>query len=70
MVINCQSASNVEVGVSGLVAMETWLTGGISEQVIFGDVTPAGYSFHHVAGAHRKAGGVGLLILDSLKIFN
>ena len=34
--------------------METWLTGDISDKNIVGDVTPAGYSYHHVACTHRK----------------
>ena len=38
-----------EVGLCVLVVMETWLTGGFSEQNIVGDVTTAGYSFHHAA---------------------
>jgi len=32
-----------------------------------GDVTPAGYSFHHAARIHKKCWGVGLLLRDSLK---
>ena len=30
----------------------TWLTGNASDQKIVGDVTPAGYSFHHAAWIH------------------
>ena len=44
-----------------LVVIETWLTGNVSDQKIVGDVTPAGYSFHHAARIHKKVGGVGIL---------
>jgi len=40
-----------------LVITETWLTGNVSNQKIVGDVTPAGYSFHHAALIHKKGGG-------------
>ena len=50
-----------------LVITETWLTGNVSEQKIVGDVTPAGYSFHHAARIRIKGGGVGILLRDSLK---
>ena len=30
---------------------------GISDQKIVGDVTQAGYSFHHAARTHRTGGG-------------
>ena len=43
------------------------LTGNVSDQKIVGDVTPAGYSFHHAARIHKKGGGVGILLRDSLK---
>ena len=33
---------------------ETWLTGNVSDQKIVGDVTPAGYSFHHASRIHKK----------------
>jgi hypothetical protein len=41
-----------------------------SDQKIVGYVTPAGYGFHHTARTHRKGGGVGILIRDSLKLQN
>ena len=31
------------------------------------DVTPAGYSFHNPAWIHKKGGGVGIPLRDSLK---
>ena len=40
-----------------LVITETWLTGNVSDQNIVGDVTPAGYSFHHAARIHKKRWG-------------
>ena len=49
---------------------ETWLTGNASNQKIVGDVTPAGYSFHHAAWIHKKGGGVGTLPCDSFKCEN
>jgi len=69
--INCQSICNktdeiVDVVRDGdfdiLVMTEIWLTGGASDQKIVGDVTPAGYGFHHTARTHRKGEGVGILI--------
>jgi len=50
-----------------LVITETWLTGNISNQKIVGDVTLAGYSFHHAARIHKKGGGVFILLHYSLK---
>ena len=49
-----------------LVITETWLTGNVSDQKIVGYVTPAGYSFHRAARIHKKGGGVGILLRDSL----
>ena len=43
------------------------MTGNVSDQNIVGDVTPAEYSFHHAARIHKKGGGVGILLRDSLK---
>jgi len=45
-----------------LVITETRLTGNVSIQKIVDDVTPAGYSFHHTAGIHRRGRGVGSFI--------
>ncbi|KAK2151927.1 hypothetical protein LSH36_345g00012 [Paralvinella palmiformis] len=58
-----------QIGSDALVITETWLTGNVSDQKIVGDVTPAGYSFHHAARIHKKGGGVGILLRDSLKSF-
>ena len=49
---------------------ETWLAVGTSDQIIVGDVAPARYRFHHRARTHRKGGGVGILIRDSLNFQN
>ena len=66
--INCQSICNKydevsdvvkDMDLDAIVITETWLTGNVSEQKIVGDVTPAGYSFNHAAGIHKKG--------DSLK---
>ena len=74
--INCQSICNKsdeisdvvkDMDLDALVITETWLTGNVSDQKIVGDVTPAGYSFHHAARIHKKGGGVGILLRDSLK---
>jgi len=50
-----------------LAITETWLTGNVSDQKHVGDVTPAGYSFHHAAQIHKKGWGVKILLHDSLK---
>ena len=50
-----------------LVITETWLTGNVSDQNIVGDVTPAGYAFHHAARIHKKDDGVGIIFCDYLK---
>ena len=64
--INCQSICNKTDDISDvvkdmdldvLVITETWLTGNVSDQKIVGDVTPTGYSFHHIARIHMKDGG-------------
>ena len=39
-----------------IVITEIWLTGKVSDQKSVGDVTPAGYSFHHAARIHKKVG--------------
>ena len=49
-----------------LVVMVTWLTDCILDQTTLGDVTSAGYSFHHAARTYRKGGGDSILIRDSL----
>jgi len=45
-----------DMHLDAVVITETWLTGNVSDQKIVGDVTPAGYSFHHVARIHKKGG--------------
>ena len=59
--INCQSIFNKsdeisdvvkDMDLDALVITETWLTDNVSNQKIVGDVTPAGYSFHHTARIH------------------
>ena len=50
-----------------LIVKGTWLTGGISDQKMVGDVAPACYSFHYAARTRRKGGGVVILIRESLK---
>ena len=63
--INCESICNKSDQISDvvkdmdldvLVITETWMTGNVSDQKIVGDVTPAGYSFHHAARIHKKCG--------------
>ena len=56
-----------DMDLDALVITEPWLTGNVSDQKIVGDVTPVGYSFHHAARIHKKGGGVGILLRDSLK---
>jgi len=56
-----------KVDLDALVITETWLTGNVSDQTIVGDVTPAGYSFHHAAWIHKKGGEVSILLRDSLE---
>jgi len=43
--------SNVvkDMNLDALVIIETSFTGNVSDKTIVGDVTPAGYSFHHAA---------------------
>ena len=71
--INCQSLCNKGdeivdvVGEVGFVT-ETGLTGGISDEKFVGDLTPAGYSFHHVTRIHRKCGGVDVLVDRQRKV--
>jgi len=45
-----------------LLVTETWLIA-----TIFGEVTPAEYSFHHAARIHKKDWGVVVLLRGSLK---
>ena len=60
--INCESMCNKSDEISDvvkdmdIVITETWLTGNVSDQKIVGDVTPAGYSFHHAVRIHKKVG--------------
>ena len=65
-IYDCQSICNKSDEISdvvkdkdldALVITETWLTGNVSDQKIVGDVTPAGYSFHHAARIHTKKVG-------------
>ena len=75
-IINCRSIFNKSDETSDVVKnkdldalaiAKTWLTGNVSDQRIVGDVTPAGYSFHHAVRIHKKGGGVCIIIRDSLK---
>ena len=68
--INCQCISTKsdeisyvvkDMDIDALVITETWLTSNVSNQKI------AGYSLHHAAQIHKKGGGVGILLRDSLK---
>ena len=43
------------------------ITGNVSYQQSGGDATPDGYSFHRASQIHKKGGGVGKLLPDSLK---
>ncbi len=47
---------------------ETWLRGDPSDAQRIGEVTPAGYHFHHKPRLNRKGGGVGILLKKALKI--
>jgi hypothetical protein len=51
------------MNLDSLVITKTSFTGYASDKTIVGDVTPAGYSFHHAA----RCGGVVILLCDSLK---
>ena len=51
-----------------LLSLQTWPTGNVSDENIVGDVTPGGYAFHHAARIHKKIGGVGMHLRDSLKL--
>jgi len=62
---NCQSIFNKpdeisyivkDMDLDALVITETWLTGNVLGQKLVGDVTPAGYLFHHSAQIHKKGG--------------
>ncbi|KAK2148286.1 hypothetical protein LSH36_505g01065 [Paralvinella palmiformis] len=44
-----------DMDLDALVITKTCLTGNVSDQKIVGEVTPAGYSFHHAARIHKKA---------------
>ena len=46
------------------ISTETWLTDNVSDQKC---VNLAGYSFHYAGRMHKKSGGVGILLHDSLK---
>ncbi len=71
--INCQSIVNKcddivdVVRVWTLIITETSLTGKNSDQKIIGDIKTEGYKFHHAPRNHRKGGGVGIILRDSLK---
>ena len=74
--IHCQSICNKSDEISDVVKdmdlaaldiTDSWLTGNVSDQKGVHDVTPAGFSFHHAARIHKRGGGVGILLLDSLK---
>jgi len=74
--INYQSICNTSNEISSIVKnmdlhapinTETCLTGNVSDQNIFDELTAAGYSFHHAARIHQKGGGVCILLRDFLK---
>ena len=50
-----------------LIITENWLTCNVLDQNSVVEVTPAGYSFDHTARIHKKGGGVGILLRNSLK---
>ena len=58
--INCQSVTDETIYAFGelafdtIVLTETWLTGGISDQKIVGDMTAVSYSNHQAARTHGK----------------
>ena len=70
--INGQWTSNKSDEISDVIKdmnldAETSLTGNDSDQKHFAEVTTAGYSFHHAAQIHKKAGGISILLRDFLK---
>ena len=42
--------------IDALIITDNWLDGNVSDQIIVGDVTPTGYSFHHAARIRKKGG--------------
>ena len=63
---------NIWIFIAFFVITETWLTDNVSDQKLVGDVTSAGYSFHHAARIYKKGGRVGICAfrLCLLKITN
>ncbi len=51
-----------------MIFTETWLRGDPSDAQRIGEISPAGYHFHHKPRLNRKGGGVGILLKQSLKI--
>ena len=52
--------SNIDI----LAVTETWLHPNSADDRVISDLTPTGYSFHHVPRATR-GGGVGVLLKNT-----
>ena len=53
-----------------LALTETWLRPGDTDNIVIGDLTPAGYNFLHVprpTGGGKKGGGVAVVVKSNLK---
>ena len=47
---------------------ETWLKSGSQDKITIGNLTPSGYTLHHVPRSKRKGGGVALIFRENFKI--
>ena len=66
--LNCRSVKNksdlivyhiMDSGLDILALTETWLASNDSDNRVIGNLTPPGYTFHHVPRSSGKGGGVG-----------
>ena len=58
----------IDADLQCLALTETWLQTRDIDQCVIVEVTPEGYSVHHVSMVKQKGGSVGLLIRDSFKV--
>ena len=77
VVLHCRSLRNktasiidhiIDEDLQCLALTETWLRTSDIDQRVIGEVTPEGYSLHHVPRLNKKGCGIGLLIRDSFKV--